>query len=125
VPARVLLVEDNPDLLTMLALLLRMQGHEVLEAANGRLALQALQGSSTAPDLIVLDLQMPVMDGWALVEALPATALPGIDRMPRLVVTASDNTPGWASAVVRKPFAVEEFLAAVERLVTGRKDPPR
>lgn len=62
-PGRILLVEDDDSIRNMLATLLRMQGYRVATAANGKEALAELRGGEPT-QLIILDLVMPVMDGW-------------------------------------------------------------
>jgi CheY-like chemotaxis protein len=117
VTAQVLVIEDNADLLLTLALVLEAEGCEVHQALNGRQACELLVERGAAPDLIVLDLQMPVMDGWQFVKTLSQLDLAGADAVPLMVITASGHAPPWAAAVVRKPFEIEQLLDTVRSLL--------
>jgi CheY-like chemotaxis protein len=81
---RVLLVEDNEENRELLAHMLRSRGAEVLTAANGREAVDAAAGFRF--DFVLLDLQMPTMDGFQVLRRL--RALPGGDRLPVVALTA-------------------------------------
>ncbi|MFC0679619.1 response regulator [Lysobacter korlensis] len=115
--AQVLVIEDNADLLLTLALVLEAEGCKVQQALNGHQACELLVERGTAPDLIVLDLQMPVMDGWQFVKTLAQLDLAGADTVPLMVITASGHAPAWAAAVVRKPFEIEQLLDTVRALL--------
>jgi len=122
---RILLIEDNTDLLTTLAMVLEFERFEVLQAVNGRDAQALLSDRPQAlPDLIALDLQMPVMDGATFVRTLPALGLPGSACIPLLVITASTQSPPWATAIVRKPFEIDRFLDAVRALLASGRQAP-
>jgi len=83
---RILIVEDDPDLRDMMATLLGLEGFDTLAAANGAAALGMLDG---AVDAIILDLMMPVMDGWAFRRRQLASA--AIAHIPVVVVSALDE----------------------------------
>jgi PAS domain S-box-containing protein len=87
---KALVVEDDPAVRKMTGDLLRAQGVHVTEAADGRAALAALEADR--PDLVVLDLMLPEMDGFGVVEAVRAR--PDWGQLPILVVTAKDLTEG-------------------------------
>jgi DNA-binding response OmpR family regulator len=71
----VLVVDDDPDIRLLLRLELAAEGHTILEAGNGEAALAEL--AAHAPDVMLLDIMMPVLDGWGVLRALdPATAPP-------------------------------------------------
>ena len=73
--AKILIVDDSPDIRTLLRMQLQMDGHEVLEAENGNLGVKAAK--EHGPDLVVLDVMMPEMDGLeacSLIRAEPACA---------------------------------------------------
>jgi CheY-like chemotaxis protein len=84
----VLIVEDDETTRQMIRQILQAQGFTVSEAANGRVALEGL--SADAPDVILLDLLMPEMDGFEFLEALHANA--AWRQIPVLVLTAMDLT---------------------------------
>ncbi|MGH8471846.1 MAG: response regulator, partial [Gammaproteobacteria bacterium] len=87
-PCRVLVVEDEPELREQMRRLLEKEGWAVAEAENGRVALERV--AEHRPELIVLDLMMPEMDGFAFIEALRQNA--AWRSIPIVVVTAKDLT---------------------------------
>src|SRR5262249_50811013 len=118
---RILLVEDNSRLRATVRELLQWQGYRVDEAAHGAEALAAAEVAP--PDVIVTDLDMPVMDGAALIRR--CRGLPGLDHVPIVVMSASDRDAGLdpvAAAQVTtylvKPFGLVELTSAIERLGT-------
>jgi CheY-like chemotaxis protein len=118
-PTRILLVEDDRSLRDALADVLAHEGFEVAEAANGREALDQLAASQ--PDLIVLDLVMPVMDGWAFRDEL--RKVPALASIPTVVLSAS-YPPDDASlrslgaeAVLSKPIGMDRLIEALRRLL--------
>jgi CheY-like chemotaxis protein len=84
--ARILVVDDEPDILLLHRLNLEAAGHEVLLAADGMKALERID--IDRPDCVVLDVMMPVLDGWGVLEALQGR----IDAPPVLVVSAKSST---------------------------------
>ena len=117
----VLVVEDNNDLREMVAEALEMDGYRVSTAPNGRIALEQVHVSR--PHLIVLDLMMPVMTGWQLLEAL--REVPELASVPVVIVSAlEDALPEGAVAFVRKPFRVETLLTTVAWASNGERSLP-
>jgi two-component system response regulator MprA len=113
---RILLVEDDAPLRTVLAEVLREDGYAVEEAADGRLALDALRA---APDAVVLDLQLPRLDGPGFIRELRDH--PDGARVPLLVISGAAQAADvadrlGADALVRKPFDLDELLGAVHRV---------
>ena len=117
----ILVVDDDPDLREFLRLMLTSMGFEVTSAANGREALDDLEGHD--PDLILLDMKMPVMNGWEFCRALE-----GRDTHPPIVVlTAAPDPAGRAAEVhadgwLGKPFEYADLEAIVRRFA---KSPAR
>lgn len=111
---RVILVEDNEDARVMLAELLRLQGHEVLEAPDGPTALRIIP--ETNPDIAVIDIGLPEMNGYQVAERIRQLALPSPMRLVALTGygTASDREQttkaGFDSHLV-KPLLLDELLA--------------
>jgi CheY-like chemotaxis protein len=113
----VLVVDDYADLRRAVATLLKCKGYEVVEACNGHEALAQLRHHS--PDLVVLDLEMPVMDGWQFRAAQRCLADERLAAIPVLLFTAADPAVGLVAALkavglVRKPFDPDVLLGAVE-----------
>lgn len=116
-PATVLLVDDQPAGLTHLADYLTHAGYEVLVAENGHRALQQVR--ATPPDLVLLDLVMPELDGFAVLHALRLD--PALAAIPTIVMTSqtdlSERLRVFAAGAVdyvTKPFFPEEVLARVQ-----------
>jgi signal transduction histidine kinase/CheY-like chemotaxis protein len=124
-PGRVLVVEDDEDQRQLLRTILGARGWSVREAANGRLALDAI--TAELPDLILLDLMMPEMDGFELVAALQANA--AWRAIPVVVVTALDLTAedrqrlngGVEHILSKHAFPPAELMARVGDLLGKAK----
>ena len=116
---RVLVVDDEPDIRATVSEMLEIEGYGVLEAAHGRAALDLLAGGSTGGvNLILLDMRMPVLDGWQFAAVYRALAGP---RAPIVVMTAAQDARAWCAQIradgcLAKPFELDELLRQVERL---------
>jgi two-component system chemotaxis response regulator CheY len=113
---RVLIVEDDAVVRAVLVESLRFEGYEVRAAADGAAALAVL--GQWIPNLILLDLMMPGMDGWAFRDQ--QRALASVREVPVVVVSASRELSRAAealhpAAVVPKPFDLDALLATVEQ----------
>jgi CheY-like chemotaxis protein len=113
---RILVVDDDRDLRELLAAVLNSAGYEVLTAENGAAALSVLR--TVLPDLIILDLMMPVMNGWQFREA--QSALPDYAPIPVVCLSGHHAARHQATALgisvcVVKPFEIDDLLAAVNR----------
>jgi CheY-like chemotaxis protein len=114
--ATVLVVDDDPDIRDSIAELLSEHGYVVIEAADGQLAFDYL-AVNPPPACVVLDLWMPVMDGWTLAAEVVRGRLPSV---PILVITAANallSYPVQPRYVLRKPFNIEHLLTLVAELV--------
>ncbi len=110
---RVLIVEDDADIREALGELLASAGYEIDEAANGLEGLAAARRAR--PDLIVLDLMMPVMDGWQFREAQERD--PALAPIPVIVISASGPAASIAAdTFLEKPFPLDRLVAEVARL---------
>ena len=110
----ILVVDDDPDLREFLQLVLTSMGFEVTSAANGQEALDDMEDHD--PDLILLDMKMPVMNGWEFCRALEGRD----SRPPIVVVTAAPDPAGRAAEVhaegwLGKPFEYDDLEAMVRR----------
>ena len=111
----VLVVEDDRDIREGLVDLLGDYGHTVRSASNGREALELL-GEPSLPCVILLDLMMPVMDGWQFMEEV--SRRPELAGIPICIISAgeSKNTQGPSVvSVIRKPFDAATLMRVVER----------
>jgi CheY-like chemotaxis protein len=111
-----LIVDDDDEIREALEDVLAERGYSVLTAADGRQALARLE-QGERPDAIFLDLWMPVMNGWQLLEALSGN--PEFNRIPRVVLTAARGQKAKdlnATEVLTKPVRLEQVLGLAERL---------
>ena len=113
----VLIVEDDPDILSSLAEALREESFDVETAANGYQALTRLE--TTMPDVIFLDLMMPLMDGWKFLETA-RRRFPGL-RTPVVLLSAVHNLDEetrrlGVAAALAKPFDLQEVSRLAHRL---------
>jgi two-component system response regulator MprA len=115
-PGRVLIVDDDPSILRMLRLVFLADGYDVSTATNGREALDAVD--SAKPGAIVLDLEMPVMDGREFFRELRAKG----DATPVLILSAYGAELARrelkAEAFVSKPFEPDYLVQEVEKLLS-------
>ena len=120
---RVLCIEDHPEMIELIRLILGRQGFDVDGAEGGRVGLQAMQ--ENPPDLVLLDLMMPDMDGWEVyrqikandqLRDIPVIAVTakaqGIDRVLGLHIAGMDD-------FITKPFGPKELVASVERVLSA------
>jgi len=110
----VLIVEDDEDLREMMAQLLTLEGFDAATVANGREALDYLRHNSTVPDVILLDLMMPVMDGWEFRRRQKAD--PALAPVPVIVLSALDQARAAnldATAFLKKPLDFDRLLTLV------------
>jgi CheY-like chemotaxis protein len=112
----VLLVDDDLALRDILQDILEGEGYNVIPAADGRQALEFLRisgGSVDAPALMILDLMMPLMNGWQVLDALRDD--PSL-QVPTIVVSATGGPPeGVAATFLHKPFSLTELLDTVHQ----------
>jgi CheY-like chemotaxis protein len=114
----ILVVDDEPDLLELVRMVLKGDGHEVIVAANGREALTIVDEHT--PNLILLDMRMPVMNGWEFAAELKTRQAP----VPSIVVmTAAEDAAARASEIgaagfIGKPFNIRVLLDEVRRQLT-------
>lgn len=116
-PPTILVIDDDDDLRETVCMLLKLAGYRVTAASNGREALDLLEGAEV-PNLILLDLMMPLMDGWQFRAEQKKRAK--LANLPVIVLTASRNLGKLpidvdAKDILLKPFASEDLLGAVRR----------
>ncbi|MFN3266220.1 MAG: response regulator transcription factor [Deinococcales bacterium] len=118
--ARVLIIEDDLDVRGSLALGLRLEGFEVLEAENGNIGLRLLE---QLPDVVLLDIVLPGTDGFGILEQIRTRS-----SVPIMMLTALDETSAkvrglkaGADDYVVKPYSLSEILARIEALLRRSK----
>jgi len=120
--ALVLLVEDDHDIRETIAELLVEEGYVVQTATSGRDALDYLHEAGSLPDVVLLDLMMPVMDGWTFWSELQQNN--HWAGLPIVVISADANVHEKAArlrpvACLRKPVGIDDLLAVVGRFRRG------
>ena len=120
----ILIVEDDDDIREALTQILELEGYVVREAANGREALDII-AAQPAPSLILLDLMMPVMDGWQF--RTEQMKDPSLSKVPVVVISADASVHEkvasfGAASVLPKPISLDRLLSAVQTLYPP---PPR
>lgn len=124
-PSRVVIcVEDEQEMIELVKLILSRKGFEVIGASGGLEGLRLIE--QLQPDLVLLDLMMPDMDGWEVYQRMKANA--ALNKIPVIVVTAKaqsiDKMLGLHIAkvddYVTKPFGPTELLNSVERVLARR-----
>ncbi len=111
----VLVVDDDPSILAVVSETLQLEGYPVETASNGLEALRAVE--RVRPSLVLLDMRMPIMDGWSFARELRRHGV----RVPIVVMTAAQSAECWAEEIdaagyLAKPFELVDLLMAVERL---------
>jgi DNA-binding response OmpR family regulator len=122
---RILCIEDEPEMIDLIRLILERKGFEVLGAVGGHEGLEAIR--SEKPDLILLDLMMPDVDGWEVYRQMKADS--ELQHIPVVVVTAKaqsiDKVLGLHIAkvddYVTKPFGPSDLLESVERVLRKKE----
>ena len=120
--ARILVVDDEPDILLLHRLNLEDAGHEVLLAADGMKALERI--GADQPDCVVLDVMMPVLDGWGVLEALRE-----LDEPPPVLVVSAKSAEAdiehahalGAKGYLAKPFNARTLIDEVAKLLSLAK----
>jgi two-component system chemotaxis response regulator CheY len=111
----ILVVDDDPAILATVCEALDLEGFPVVSATNGAEALDVVAGN--LPSLVLLDMRMPVLDGWGFVRAARERGL----NLTIVVMTAASDAPRWAMeigahGVLAKPFELDELMNAVQQL---------
>jgi two-component system copper resistance phosphate regulon response regulator CusR len=117
---RILIVDDEPDILLMMRLTLEAEGFTTALAADGESALDHLRRERF--DLMLLDVMMPVLDGWGVLERLGEVTSP-----PHVIVVSAKTTQAdlarasglGAADYVTKPFAFGDLMVAIKRVTAG------
>lgn len=116
-PSTVLLAEDDLDIRDAVQDMLEELGCDVIPARTGKQALDFLsEGSRSPPDLVILDLMMPLVTGWQVLEAMQHN--PALALIPVVILTATtQDRPSGAAALLQKPFQIQTLLDTVRRLL--------
>lgn len=124
--ARLLLVDDDNDMVEALGGLLCSEGHEVHSASTGEEGLVVLR-ASPLPDALVLDVDMPVLGGPGMAHKMLLHDA-GEEKIPIILMSGNENLPEIAremgtSYVLKKPATIHAFLAVLDRALSERRGP--
>ncbi len=119
-PKTVLVVDDDQDILSIVSLILEEEGFKVETAADGREGLEAVEQGM--PDLILLDMKMPIMNGWEFAREFHARY---DNKVPIVVLTAAEDAKKRAEEIgavgwIGKPFDLDHVVSVVEQNVEKR-----
>lgn len=121
--SRILIVDDEPNIILSLDFLMKREGFEVVVAGDGERALQAM--AEQRPDLVILDVMMPKLNGFEVCQRIRAE--PAWRGVPVLMLTAKGHETEMkkglalgADAYVTKPFSTRELVAEIRRLLEAR-----
>ena len=120
---RVLCIEDHPEMIELIRLILGRQGFEVEGAIGGREGLRIMRDNP--PDLVLLDLMMPDIDGWEVYRQIKADEV--LKGVPVIAVTAKAQSIDLVLGLhiagmddfITKPFGPKELISSVERVLAG------
>ena len=121
----ILYVEDNPDNRLLVRRILLAEDYSLLEATDAKDALNVLQ--TIQPDLILMDINMPDMDGYTLTAKIKS--LPGFERVPILAVTANvmrgdkeKTLEAGCDGYIQKPLDIEQLTREIEKFIARRSN---
>ena len=121
----ILYVEDNPDNRLLVRRILLSEDYALLEATDAKDALNVLQ--TAQPDLILMDINMPDMDGYTLTAKIKS--LPGFERVPILAVTANvmrgdkeKTLEAGCDGYIQKPLDIEQLTREIEKFISRRSN---
>ena len=125
---RILIVDDEPDIRQLVALILKSAGHATATVNSGKEALQILDGEDF--DMVILDIMMPEMDGWEVCRQIKSRTR--TKNLPVIFLTVRgqplDRVIGLevvhADGYVTKPFEREQLLATINSCLTPQASPP-
>ena len=119
----ILYVEDNPDNRLLVKRILMAENYKLLEATNAAQAINLLE--TTTPDLILMDINMPEMDGYTLTTKI--RSMPGLARVPILALTANvmrgdkeKTLEAGCDGYIQKPLDVDQLVREIEKFLTRR-----
>lgn len=120
----VLIVDDNPDILLLLETNLRRAGFEIVKATDGESALKVIE--EEPPDVVLLDLMMPVLDGWGVLERLA-----GKPSVPPIIIISAATSQSnvdrayamGAVGYITKPFILTDMLDRLNEVLSAEGDP--
>ena len=126
--ATIVCIEDEPGVIELIRLILERRGLKVVGAGSGAEGLEVVR--QVQPDVVLLDLMMPGMDGWEVYRRMKADAM--MRTIPVIIVTAKAEGIDEVLAkhiakvddYIKKPFSLQELLQAIEKVLNRTSPPP-
>ena len=125
---RILIVDDEADIRELVRINLELDGHQVATAGDGAEAMDAVR--RMRPELVILDVMMPGVDGWEVLASIKAEPAPDLSRIPVVMLTARtddvDRIRGGIEGAIRyitKPFSLAELREEVQLALEGDAEP--
>jgi DNA-binding response OmpR family regulator len=118
---KIMVVDDEPDILTTVGQMLEMSGYEVIRVTNGHECLEKLNDANPNPDLIVLDIMMPEVSGWDVAAKIKEN--PEWNNIPIVFLTAKGDTMSIGMGAMAsedyivKPFDVKDLIARIQKIL--------
>ena len=124
---RILYIEDDPGMIDLVTTIVTRRGYEITGANGGHQGLKVLQSMTEKPDLVLLDLMMPDMDGWEVYQQIKGNE--ATKNIPVIIVTAKaqniDKVMGLQIAkvddYVTKPFGPQDLVSSIEKVLNKNK----
>jgi DNA-binding response OmpR family regulator len=124
-PKRVICIEDDPGIIDLVKMILTRKGFKVIGAVGGREGLETIERER--PDLVLLDLMMPDMDGWEVYHQMKASET--MRKIPVIVITAKAQSIDKVLALhiakvddyLTKPFGPQELLDSIDKALAANK----
>jgi len=120
---KIMVVDDEPDILTTVGEMLEMSGYEVIKAIDGKECFKKLNESSTNPDLILLDIMMPDISGWDVAAKIKEN--PRWNSIPIVFLTAKGDTSSIglggmaAEDYIVKPFDIKDLINRIQNILNN------
>ncbi len=120
---KIMVVDDEPDILTTVGQMLEMSGYEVIRVIDGKECFKKLNESSTNPDLILLDIMMPDISGWDVAAKIKEN--PRWSSIPIVFLTAKGDTSSIglggmaAEDYIVKPFDIKDLITRIQKILNN------
>ncbi len=125
-PKKILIADDEPDVLEVIQFRLSKRGYTVILAANGQEALESI--NRERPDLVILDFRMPLLDGFQVCQRLKEDE--NLKNIPVIILSASSDVlseekllAAHADGALKKPFEPEELFRIVDKFLKSEGEP--
>ena len=125
--AKILIVDDEKDIRKLVGIYLKKQGYKTLEAENGQMAIDIMKEHSDI-DLVIMDIMMPVMDGYQAARAIRGSGKKDAEMIPIIAITANafaedkrKTMEAGMDAHLSKPLNVQELMDTIRKFCAGKQ----